>query len=103
MNKNSHTYYQGLALSEYVVLFTFFLTQTPEGKKVCQQLEANWAQTCETLQNEGQLKGEMMTCCQWLAQVRKKLLTPKTEKARVTKKPVHRRQKGQKNQYFRGV
>ena len=43
MNKNSHTYYQGLALSEYVVLFTFFLTQTPEGKKVCQQLEANWA------------------------------------------------------------
>lgn len=102
MQKNKIAYTQGLALSEYFTLFHFFLTQTPEGKQVCSQLEQDWQKTCGQLQKQGVLKGEMLTCQQWLGLVKNKLLSKQhvkpPKKTKIKKSSPHK-----KTQYFKGI
>lgn len=104
MQKNKTAFTQGLALSEYLNLFHFFLTQTPEGKQVCSQLEQDWQNTCTQLQQQGVLKGEILTCQQWLGLIREKLRQPPQKAvAKKTKTKTKKVSSGKKTQYFKGI
>lgn len=102
MQKNKATFTQGLALSEYFTLFNFFLTQTPEGKQVCAQLEQDWQNTCAQLQQQGVLKGEILTCRQWLGLIKDKLQQPQAKTA-VKKTKTKKNSTSKKTQYFKGI
>jgi hypothetical protein len=67
-------FYQGLALTEVIALFSYFISHTPEGLAVRKEIEADWQKSCLDLRRESKLRGADFSLAKWLRQIQKMLL-----------------------------
>jgi pterin-4a-carbinolamine dehydratase len=70
----TEAFYQGLALTEMMALFSYFINHTPEGAVVKKEIEADWQKSCRALRENSKLRGTDFSLAKWLRQIQKLLL-----------------------------
>lgn len=92
----------GLDIAAVGALFAYFLYETPEGKKLRQEINADWQKTVAQLHEDKLLKGKEMGLKEWLSAIDETLRKPRE----VTVTPVVKkrlRRRIDKSGRFRGV
>ncbi len=72
---------RGLALSEFLALFAYFLKETKEGAAVKKDLEIRWQETFLELKTNKDLQGSEFSLISWLKKVQSQLATDPVKKS----------------------